>query len=1175
MNPIQYIHSAYSQDLYDHYIKYSQQLPVLEPCCIPFRPAALRDEHDKFMIQSTWIVYVSRYDLVELTAFLDQIIHFAEIKAVQRLIIILPMAWGISPVHNMLRAAAYRICASHLPVTVIQYPLFFHEVFTNKQLLWEGGYLMLPIGKSNVPWVSVEALIKQLYIALNQPAPHAQVNYLTHSVKLGGRDIASILSRLSKQVGYEVYSRELFQRIDSRADQVIDQEELLRHWEPLNWSKEEKVYWLQKSIPTENQRLTSDDCFAPLTSHMLEHLGFAPQSISYLHVATGIALQGDHQKYDLEQNDLQWAIEYWKYVGEQFAQAIPEVPDNITYIEEQFAPYFHKPARVFLIPGEGFIQVLNTPYSETEKQRMVLRNGDILNRSYQSNSHNIVVDQELAKPSSCYSYRFKDAHERRIGLDEEQLIYIQSEWGWQGWPDALALLTSGETFPEWKRKLFHTTGELKLTKDQLEGSPEDILCNCTGLTRAACWKWMEQGCNAVKEIAEKTEATTVCGGCYPLIEEVVEDKQLVFAEIRDKYYLGGEITRLRIAPVREPVVQAEPGQHILLQGKMGNEWVTRAYTLTATTSQYYEIAIKREDHGKFSRWLSDDTHEDILLRISTPRGNFTLATRGGAVYFFAGGIGVTPALAMVRTLPYRREKRLFHLDWSIGSRDKLVFEEEINYWERRIDRFSRTFRITSEVGRLSQTHIREIYPYHEGDIAYICGPDGYNKGVMEGLRQAGWPDSQMKLEEFTSSPKLSWATATKPKSEPLSQDQNTAYIPQPTGCPIHHPNEFFLAEPEEVNVYQEAKLFLKQCYYESGIPEQFEARWEAVKEELDQTATYTHTYDELVFGARVAWRNSTRCIGRFFWDKLQIRDVRHLETAEEMFQAMIDHIRAGTNQGELIPMISIFAPKEGLRIWNPQLIQYAAYQEPDGSVIGDPKNLDLTERIMELGWPGGERTHFDILPLVIQIPGEAPQWFEIPKGDILEVPIVHPRYTWFEDLDLKWYALPAVSNMALDMGGIQYTLVPFNGFYMGTEIGARNFADTYRYDMLKTVAEKLDLDTSRSYTLWKDVAMVELNIAVLYSYQQKGVRMMDHHTLSEYFLRFDQQESACQRPVYADWTWIVPPLSGSSVEIFHIDKWENKLVKPNYFYMEDPWKSVATETIPVERHPVHMGNYSG
>jgi nitric oxide synthase oxygenase domain/subunit len=59
------------------------------------------------------------------------------------------------------------------------------------------------------------------------------------------------------------------------------------------------------------------------------------------------------------------------------------------------------------------------------------------------------------------------------------------------------------------------------------------------------------------------------------------------------------------------------------------------------------------------------------------------------------------------------------------------------------------------------------------------------------------------------------------------------------------------------------------------------------------------------------------------------------------------------------------------------------------------------------------------------------------------------RYPWFEELGLKWYAVPAVANMLLDMGGLQFTACPFNGWYMGTEIGARDLCDLNRHDLME------------------------------------------------------------------------------------------------------------------------------
>ena len=75
----------------------------------------------------------------------------------------------------------------------------------------------------------------------------------------------------------------------------------------------------------------------------------------------------------------------------------------------------------------------------------------------------------------------------------------------------------------------------------------------------------------------------------------------------------------------------------------------------------------------------------------------------------------------------------------------------------------------------------------------------------------------------------------------------------------------------------------------------------------------------------------------------------------------------------------------------------------------------------------------------------------------------------------------------------------------------------------------------RQYTLYPATrnTLVELNLAVLHSYQQAGVTMADHHTESARFLTHIERERRRGRPVPAEWSWIVPPISGSATPVFH------------------------------------------
>jgi len=309
-------------------------------------------------------------------------------------------------------------------------------------------------------------------------------------------------------------------------------------------------------------------------------------------------------------------------------------------------------------------------------------------------------------------------------------------------------------------------------------------------------------------------------------------------------------------------------------------------------------------------------------------------------------------------------------------------------------------------------------------------------------------------------------------------------------------------EPGQPVDVDEAEEFIRACYRELPRLGAVEPRLAAVREQINTAGTYSHTRQELIHGARMAWRNASRCIGRVYWRSLVVLDRRGPGTHQHIFEDLVSHLRMATGEGEqrgrLRPIISIFSQampgRPVTRVWNDQLIRYAGYDN-----VGDPNYRHLTRVATSLGWQGKGST-FDLLPLIIQTGDAEPRYFDLPETAVLEVPLTHPEFAWFAELGLRWHAVPAISNMRLSIGGVDYPLAPFSGWYMGTEIGARNLADPGRYDQIPVVARRMGLDMSSEATLWRDRAVLELNRAVLYSFGKAGVRMSDHHTESRLFV---------------------------------------------------------------------------
>ena len=213
------------------------------------------------------------------------------------------------------------------------------------------------------------------------------------------------------------------------------------------------------------------------------------------------------------------------------------------------------------------------------------------------------------------------------------------------------------------------------------------------------------------------------------------------------------------------------------------------------------------------------------------------------------------------------------------------------------------------------------------------------------------------------------------------------------------------------------------------------------------------------------------------------------------------------------------------------------------------------------------------MPWLIQINGEIQDpysVFEEHPNLLTEVQIEHPENSAFKELGLKWYSTPILSDMALLIGGIHYPCAPFNGWYMGTEIGARNLADENRYDYLPQIAKIFDLNTKSNRTLWRDRALIELNRAVLHSFDRDKIKIGDHHALTRQFEKFCENEAKSKCPVTGDWSWLVPPISASQTPTFSQEFDPTIVQHTNFFYQASPLEAEDKSPNKKSKCPFHI-----
>lgn len=691
---------------------------------------------------------------------------------------------------------------------------------------------------------------------------------------------------------------------------------------------------------------------------------------------------------------------------------------------------------------------------------------------------------------------------------------------WADLPSAMRLLLDGVPVSEWQIARFEESGRLGERRLQTTSRAVTV-CECVGTTENDILKAVDAGACSTDELREAFGCGSVCGGCIPRLGEYLNQSRFVVGVLQTVTRLSLDAYRIRLAHGRQ--WQHRPGQHIVVRDTSGAVKRERAYTVVQSGDGWTDIVVRRLPGGRVSEWLCNPGHAGKAVSVSAPQGTFVWEARPAVV--IVAGIGVTVAasfLSAARDLPLcviyvcrsRSEAPLRdELEAAMAERSG----SQLNVWE------------TSLSGRPPKGFFASLaQSYPERDF-YLCGPSSFMDVAGFELLTAGIPPKRLHTEEFRAAPRTTAAHVVR----------TTAAHVVPPEVVREESLQPLLANASH-SILEQASSFVRQIHDEAGTSRLAFERIAQIEREIIVTGTYRQTLAELEAGARLAWRNAGRCIGRLHWDSIQVRDCRQLNDHASIFEALSTHVRQATRGGDLVPMVSIFPPADASgrswRIWNPQLIRYAGYREAGGGVVGDPMQADLTERILALGWKPERRGRFDVLPLVIQSPSGEVRWFELPPDAVLQVPIAHPDYPWFGQLGLRWYALPAVSDMRMSIGGVEYPLAPFNGWYMSTEIGARNFSDEDRYNMLYEVATRLGLDTDDDASLWRDRAALELTRAVTVSFRLAGVRIADHHQASQDFVLFVQNEHEAGRSVPMRWSWIVPPVGGGTTGVFFLDE---------------------------------------
>jgi vanillate O-demethylase ferredoxin subunit len=194
-----------------------------------------------------------------------------------------------------------------------------------------------------------------------------------------------------------------------------------------------------------------------------------------------------------------------------------------------------------------------------------------------------------------------------------------------------------------------------------------------------------------------------------------------------------------------PLPPFTAGAHIDVHLGVG---IVRQYSLCNAPHETHRYVIGVL-HEPASRGGSRAMHERIVegaeLEVSEPRNHFGLAEGPQHSVLFAGGIGITPMLAMAEHL--HAQDLLFTLHYSVRGRARAAFRSRLE-----ASPFASQVRlhVDDEGTRLDVPAALAACP--SGAHAYVCGPAGYIDYVLATARALGWNDDCLHREYFGAAP---------------------------------------------------------------------------------------------------------------------------------------------------------------------------------------------------------------------------------------------------------------------------------------------------------------------------------------------------------------------------------------------------------------------------------------
>ncbi len=195
-----------------------------------------------------------------------------------------------------------------------------------------------------------------------------------------------------------------------------------------------------------------------------------------------------------------------------------------------------------------------------------------------------------------------------------------------------------------------------------------------------------------------------------------------------------------------------PGQYVGIGVQVDGKFQWRSYSVSSAprrSGRTIAITVRAMPEGFVSGHLVSGLEPGTIVRLALPEGDFVLPDPPPRrVLFLVGGSGVTPVMAMLRTLDRRGSMPDVVLHYSSPTEERMIFRAEIERLEEKYDALTVHQLYTDTDGMLELADLDDLCPDWRERETYACGPGPMLDAVTEHFEAAGL-DEHLHLERFS------------------------------------------------------------------------------------------------------------------------------------------------------------------------------------------------------------------------------------------------------------------------------------------------------------------------------------------------------------------------------------------------------------------------------------------